>query len=535
MRHDPEARLDGRRSSTMRRTMSRSLALLLVSAIGTQAAFADRLLFESYVGNRPAEANRIAPLIRSVFERRGFTVDPQVLTMLFREHAYRPGLVAPKFADTLKRASLAAEDDFSEEKYAKVAEDLGKLILSMRQNLLIFTREPKYRDLALRVLVYYALACDRQAQVLTLAGKPDEAAKAERLRDDTMTEVIRSFPSKTITSKGFGQDAEILFLQIREQLNKAGRGRLLISTSDPDAVIYLDEIVQGTAKVDIADLVPGIYRVLIQMPTGEARQYEAEVTAKQVARLTVDWGVDSLLVLVLEGWAGFKYPTEKEHAREAQLVHLLAQTHTNASVAATVTVVHAHGQLAVIGTSYDTRSGKLLASGRVELTGSPSNDTMLNHLVDCLMGEQVEGVMPVRHPEYTPPPPEVEVSRPPPAPAPTTTSTVRTTVPDISRPAEAEHPRELPKWLAAGGAVGALALGSYALYKDNTCDGVSDENGICKYRYTRAAPIGYASVGTGLVLGALATYLFLRTTRKAPKVTVAPSHTGALIRWDGEF
>ena len=172
----------------MRRNMGRLLVVLSVVlfalAIGTRTGFAEQIALESYVGNRPGDADRIAPLIRSVFDRRGFTVDPPTLRMLFREHVFRPGLVAPKFGDTLKKLSSAAENDFSDEKYAKVASDLSKLIEAMRQNPLILARDPKYRELAMRVLVYYALADGRQAQALASAGKPDEATRAERIRDE---------------------------------------------------------------------------------------------------------------------------------------------------------------------------------------------------------------------------------------------------------------------------------------------------------------------------------------------------------------
>jgi hypothetical protein len=497
----------------MNRKVGCSLASLLVVAMGSRAAQADRLLFESHVGSRSADAARIAPLVRSVFERHGFTVDPLVLAMYLREHAYRPGLVAPRFAETLKRASLRAEDDFTDEKYTKMIEELGNLIISMRQNSVIFTREPKYREFALHVMVFYALACGRQARVLV--DKPAEAAKFERLRDDTMAEVIRTFPSKIITSRSFGDEGEVLFLRIREQLNSAGRGRISIITSDPDDVICVDEIVRGTAKVNAGDFLPGVYRVLILAPTGEARQYELEVMANQTSRLVVDWGVDSLLVL--DGYAGFKYPTEKEHTREATLVHVLAQKHTNASMAATWTVTRAHGHLVVTGTSYDTRSGKILQSGSVELAGSPANDTMLNRLAGCLVGELcAEGVLPVSHPEFTPPPPdptpEPEIAEPAPA---TTPPTVLTSNSRAS--ARAPTSRSWPRWLAAGSSMAMLAVGGYAVYKGYTVCGWGQPD--CKIDGTYNV-VGYTALDVGAALGALSIYWFydrdLRHTDKLP-------------------
>jgi hypothetical protein len=409
-------------SSRSGQAIPRALTSLVLLAVAAPAARADRLLFESYVGSRPAAAARIAPLIRTVFQQHGFTVDPEVLAMYFRDHRYRPGAVSPKLVDMLQRVERRAEDDFWDEKYLKVIDNLRSQILWMRQNPLVFASEPKHRETALRVLVFYALACDRQAHVLS--DKPDDAAKLERIRDDTFAEVIRSFPSKVIAPRDFGEEGEKHFLRIRDQLNQAGRGKISVAVSESDAIIYINEVVQGTSKVTAGDFVPGVYRVLIVMPTGEGREYEVEVTPNQTARLLVDWSVDSLLVL--DGYAGLKYRSEKEHAREAEIVHMLGQKHTNADLAATVTISYARGRFSVTGTSYETRTGKILHSGSVELTGTPSNDTMLNRLADCLVGQAcIEGVLPVSHPEYTPPPEPIAVAPAPPPPAPPSTTAVR--------------------------------------------------------------------------------------------------------------
>jgi len=489
-----------------RNVIGLSLAVLLASALGSRAAEADRLLFESHVGNRSPDAARIAPLVRSVFERHGFTVDPLVLAMYLREHAYRPGLVAPRFGESLKRASLRAEDDFTNENYKKMIDELGNLIISVRQNSAIFTREPKLRAFAMRVIVFYALACGRQARVLV--DKPTEAAKFERLRDDTMAEVIRTFPSKIITSRDFGDEGEELFLRIREQVNQAGRGRISVITIDPEDVICINEIVRGTAKVNVGDFVPGVYRVLILAPSGQARQYEVEVTANQTSRLVVNWDLDSLIVL--DGWAGFKYLTEKEHAQEATLVHVVSQKHTNASMAATWSVTRTRGHLTVIGTSYDAFSGKIFRSGSIELTGSPANDTMLHRLAECLIGELcAEGVLPVSHPEFTPPPPpdrtpelDAEIAEPAP---PKTAPPVK--VSDSKASATASAPRSWPKWVAAGSSAAMLAVAGYAWYKADTACGPGQLGCTIPRAYD---VIGYAALDVGGVLGALSIYWFYK-------------------------
>lgn len=492
----------------MRGLVRRQLVLMLVVTFVTKAstAHADRLLFESYVGNRPAEAARIAPLIRTVFERHGFTTDPLVLAMIFREHAYRPGLGAPYFAERLKRIAQRAEDLFWDENYLKVIEDLGNLIIAMRQNPLTFAKEPKYREVALRALVFYALACSRQAKVLAAeATKADEAAKFERLRDDTLAEIMRSFPSKIFTKKEFGDEGVKLLSDARGQVSRGGRGRISITTSDRDALIYLDEIAQGTAKADVDDLIPGVYRVLIVVPSGEAREYQVEVTANQISRFAEDWGIDSLLVLG-SAYAGFKYRTEKDHALEATLVQTLAQAHTNASIAATITITYTRGRFGVTGTSYDAVTGQILQSGHVELTGSPPNDTMINRLAECLIaavGETcAEGVLPVSHPEFTPPPPP-----PPPKPDDSPFLPVPEAPPSVTARKD-DSPgaaRSWPKWLSAGGSAALVVGGAYLVNKGRHQCGLPGSD--CQIPLSYAVG-GYAALDAAVALGAMSVYWF---------------------------
>ena len=526
-----------RDASTRAQRGRRILPVALVTALlavtcAPDVALADGILFESYVGTRPAEADRIAMLVHAVFDRRGFIVDLPTLTRLFHEHAFRQGVVAPRFGEILRKQSLAGANDFSDGNFRRAADGLGKLITAMRQNALVVARDPKNRELALRALVYYALACGRLAEAQEAA--PTEAERYARLRDDTMTEVIRSFPSKIITAKSFGEESELLFQRIRDQLNKAGRGKLSIAVSDPDAVIYINEIVQGTAKVEVGDLLPGVYRVLLQMSTGEARQYEVEVTANQVARLAVDWDVDSLFVV--GDWVGFKYPTEKEHAREAQLVSELAKKHSNAYVAATVTIARVRGRAAVTGTSYSVISGKLLRSGRVELTGTISDERALDHLVDYLMVHAaVEGVTPVDHPEYIAPTtlePEHVAAPVEPAPAPPVVETAVTSPPPAPAP---RRSHTWPMWAAAGGAVTAFAIGGYALYRYYGPCGRQED--LCRTYVPYAGAEGYAALGAGVALSALSAYWFIRTTNapNTTRVTMAPLRNGAVVGCAGSF
>ena len=277
-------------------------------------------------------------------------------------------------------------------------------------------------------------------------------------------------------------------------------------------------MVHGTAKVEVGDIVPGTYRVLIQAPTGDSRQYDVEVAASQVARLAIDWDLDSLINV--GSWVGFHFPTEKEHAREAMLVHQLAEKHTDASVAATLTITSAHGHVAVIGTSYGVQHGRLLRSGIVELPGRPADDEkQLNRLVEYIMGvPSGDGVQAVAHPEYTPLPASETVdvfsmARPMPPSA--------AEAPGQDGPAAAADPHEVSRWLVAGGATASLSVAAAGLYVSNQ----------------RVKPIGYVALGAGMVLGGLAMYLFLDgpSDSKASRIAVTPSRSELMAHWVTTF
>jgi hypothetical protein len=505
-----------------RRPLLQALLVAAMLITGARRTRAERAVFESYVGNRPPEAERIMPFVRMVFDRRGFTVDPKVLATRLREHAYRPGISSPKAAalgELLKRQSLAGENYFASGNFADAATELEKLLATLRQNPLTLALTPKHRELAMRALVFYALAKGRQAQAPDM--RPDDVAATLRVRDGTMDELVRSFPSKVISARAFGEEAERLFLEARDRLNKAGRGSISIAVTDPDAVIYLNEIVRGTTKVDIGDIVPGIYRVLVQAPTGEARQYDVEVAANQVARLTIDWEMDSLIHI--GSWVGFPFPTEKEHTREALLIHQLMKNYAYAMLAATLTITRAHGHLAVIGTLYGVQKGRLLHSGIVELSGRPADDEkQLNLLVDCLMGiSSGDGVQAVPHPEYTPIPDSepvdvFAVARP------VTASESAAPGEDVSPlPTPAAEPHEVSKWLVTTGATVSLSVAAVGLYMDDR----------------DVKPIGYVALGAGAVLGGLAVYLFLdgSSDSRPSRITITPSRSELMAHWSTKF
>jgi hypothetical protein len=538
------------------------LVSVLLALASASDARADRLLLESYAGNRLSDAERVAPLVREVFTRRGFIADLSTLRVLLREHTYRPGVATPGFDAVLRRQVGLAATQLSEEKFDLVAANLGKVIDQMRQNSFVVAHDQKLRDEALHALVFYALACSRRAQLLSGASRASDAALAERLRDEALNEVARSFPPRSVNRFNFGREAEDLASKAFERIDRVGRGRLLISV-DPRATVYVNEVVQRATAGEIGNLLPGVYRVLVEAPTGESRLYEVSVSANQTARLTINWEADALLTA--GAGVALHYLSEKEFrfSLEAQVIGDLARQHTDAIVAATMTIARAHGRFVVIATSYDVAKRRALRRGKVELAGSASDEQTLDHLVDHIMRHDVIGVIALPIVDDEVPPPPLSAS---PAPAPDLTPSsmrpgpVAMRVPEPGSEAASKPTSALPpagpalpadapalapaapatatagnrgmKWLAAGGAVAAFGLGALGLYLDYGCFGAD-----CRYEYTNAGLIGYTSLGVGVGLASVATYLFIRDARASgsPRLTLSPTLSGAMVRWSADF
>lgn len=71
-----------------------ALVLLVIAPAAVRAdAPSDVLVVESFVGPRPASADRIVGALRAELEKRGYLADPTLLKMRLERSVARPGLV----------------------------------------------------------------------------------------------------------------------------------------------------------------------------------------------------------------------------------------------------------------------------------------------------------------------------------------------------------------------------------------------------------------------------------------------------------
>ncbi|HEY4244026.1 MAG TPA: hypothetical protein VGM88_29640 [Kofleriaceae bacterium] len=298
-----------------------------------------------------------------VLEKYGYVAKPDALVKIFGERNSRPGQADPRYSGPQFAADVeVGVNAYVDLEYERAAKLLDAAIMRARENPIVLAREPQYRDAMLRGLLYYALANGRRADDANRAVATEAAAA----RDDAMAELIRSFPTKVILRKDYGQEAEQLYAKMRKQLDGAGRGRIEIGADAADTVIYVDETVRGQHAATIADLVPGHYRVLAQFQGGESRQYDVEVLANQASRVVVDSELDPTLTVA--DWVGFRFANDADRAaQEGRLVSKLVRSNTADLIAATFTIVAENHRITVIGSMYAAATGHFVRAGMIEL------------------------------------------------------------------------------------------------------------------------------------------------------------------------
>jgi hypothetical protein len=363
------------------------LATLATSMI----ARADRIAMEAYVGDRPANAERVLAPIRPVLERHGFVATPGALAKRFAAHAWRSGGVRTVGLQIFKKV----EDGIREFEDAKLsaANTLKDALALAGANPTAWVNEPKYRERVRRGLLFYALALNLRAKdgrdrASRVKGKKqsdyiDRANADERARDEALAELIRSFPGFVVRADEFGAQAEALFLEASRRALQRGTGSLELDVDDPSVIVYVNEA-QQPRKTTLGNLVAGEYRVLAVSAT-ESHEYQVDVVPNKRSRVVVKWGLDS--VLKLDGWAGFAYRAEHDREQEQELLSALVRASGAVDVAATLSV-KSDGS-AVIARSYDLQRGKSLASCTLPSNRKPDRQAM-DRFARCLTGEDGE-------------------------------------------------------------------------------------------------------------------------------------------------
>jgi hypothetical protein len=498
-----------------------ALAAFLPTSTGGMAR-ADIVVVESHVGERSDEVASYLAALRVELKRRGLIVDPAVIAKRLGQGVARPGIVDPKLTvdDLAKKFEAGMTvwfqglDDEAVTKL-KLAADLAL------RNPSLLSRVARLRGLLFDGLLSIAVGQQRLGQT----------ADSEA----TMGEIIRSFPDRMIDKQEFGSEANDLYRVVRNNLTPR-RGALSIQCSEPAVILFVNEVFRPSSggSVNLSDLVPGMYRVLVRSLdiSDSVRLYNVPVFASQFTRLSIDWNLDS--VLVVEKWVGFRFATGPDQQDERQFAVQLARAMYAQSIV-TIGVPRSRSGYQFVARFYDSATGRQERACRFPAALHSRRSLAL--LADCIDGKMNKAavdddataasvdsssrLLPGQLSNSSVQ--DAQSSSLSSIPAPSNVGASLSIVPLAAPlPIESTLPPEpdrnpvigFAKWWVGVPGVSMLALGGLFLY--------FEKKGVCEGPLTDCNGGGYILLGTGALLTATSTYLFI--------IDVAPPSDVAIVR-----
>lgn len=442
------------------------------------------LVLEAHVGARPSELDATIGPVLDELEQRGFAAHPASITRALGGRAPRPGVLdGGKTAAEITQLVESGFDAFTRGKYKDAETSLDLAVHQIKRNPALLVLDATNARSTFHAFVGLALS---QAK---LGNAVDSV--------ETMTELLRSFSTQTVSRAEYGPQAEQFYRAVQKQTQLMGRGRLTVAAGNDHAMIFVDGELRGMGKAALVDLIPGTYRVFIEVPGTSGRQYEVEVRANTDSRLDVDWQVDANL-LVSSQWVGFVFASEALRNKEASYAGALARRWSGDRIVI-VGTTRLQGRSAVIATLYRA-SGEVARSALVVTGGS--DDARLRSLArfiaDGTPSEELAQVTGVS-------------SRPATNPAP---------------PPRGRMP--LAAKLCLGAGLAGLATGAALVI-------ASPGPQPTRRYYYRTAPAGIAVGLTGAASIGLGLWWWLRRhdERSAPAVSIGASQ--AVLGWSGQF
>ncbi len=443
------------------------------------------LVLEAHVGERSAEVSKWMEPLDDELETHGFAARASTILGVIGSQVPRPGILDPSTtAAEIKQRIDSGYGAFTAGRFDEASKMLIDAIEKVHRNPSLLVADTGNADMTYNAYVALALS----------QAKKGQASESVR----TMSELIRMFPSRPISRTEFGPQAEQFYKSVYKEVQGRGRGGLSIAAGDAKAVVFVDGQIRGMGKAALADLIPGTYRVMVQVPGTLGRQYAVDVQANDDAFLKVESDIDSSL-WVTDTWVGFQFATDAERTKEAKFATQLARRWTDGELVAVIGTLQIQGKPALIGTLYET-NGAVLRSAIV--TTERADTTTLRSLARFLAdGTPGDGIQIMQQPDA-------------PTRAPTAATLTRTT--------------RVPKLVVAAG-VGLVIAGAvmYALDEDPERDGGP--------RYNDTAPAGVALGVSGVVLAGVGTWLWLRAGNRdsAPIASVGTSQ--GFVGWAGSF
>jgi hypothetical protein len=329
---------------------------LLAASLAPRAARADGIVLESYTGTRPDDATRILAPLHEELDGRGYT-SRERLARAFEASVSRPALTAeglpPDFADRVDRGHKA----WIAGRFDDAVATLVPAVELARANAGAFAQNQALRDKLRKALVALALSQQRKGDL----------AEAK----STFGEVLRSFPDAQVSRAQYGPDAYELFESVRKANGTDGRGRLIVKAPVDGAVVFVNERFENVGTLTKPDVVPGEYRVYVQVGRQSSRVHRVVVERDRDTTLALDPLLDATLQTTPR-WTGFVFSSAGEREqREARFAVDVAR----AAKATSVVVVgfdNVKGRPSLIGALIDLQTAKEIRRASLALEPEPT-------------------------------------------------------------------------------------------------------------------------------------------------------------------
>jgi hypothetical protein len=448
-----------------------TLATLLLVASLPSPARADHpaIVLESYVGEKPADAESVlAPLIEELAKLK-FVIGPEVVGRSFEAAASRPA-AAGGLPDDFAARVTRGYDLWTNGKFSEAATLLGQLVETARENAGEFA---KNQNRALHPQLQRA----RIALALSLQKLGDRSAAKQ-----AMGEALRGDPDLKISRGMFGQDAAELYQEVLGELTARGPGKVIIAVDATGAGIYVNERLVEMGSLEL-NLFPGEYRVVARIGDAVTRAHKLGVVGGGVHKLTIDPAFDRT-VHTGPRWTGFLFESSADREREEGRYAGTFATAIDARQVVVVGIDTVRGRRMIKGALINKLTGRELRTGSIPLDASPSAEQRKN-LARFLNG--------------APATPDIIVGE---------------TTDGVGRPAgggDGDGGAGLPrwggwKWIAGGAAVAGGVIGGVVLAYDGRCAKPVEDRVPCPDSYDTALQ-GWLTIGGAAALAGVTVYL----------------------------
>ncbi len=473
---------------------------MVVGLSTAHAAPGDGIVIESYTGARPEDANRLLSPVLDELANRGYVAGPEVVGRRFEQRVSRPSTVQNGLPEQFSEQVEKGHKAWIAGRFDEAEKLLTPLVDAAHANPGAFAQNQPLREKLLKALVALALSYQRSGE--------QDAARA------TFGEILRSFPDTQLSRASYGPDAFNAFEEAKKQANTAGKGKLVVKATNEAAVVFINERFQNAGGVARADLLPGEYRVFVQVGKQLSRVHRVSVAANDEATITIDADFDAL-VHSSPKWTGFQF---SDAASREKLESVYAAAFANAITARGIVVVGidtVRGKPAIVGSLVSLMNGREVRRGSINLDPDPSVDK-LRALGRFIAGDNAA--------------PGIDIQL-----AGDVNSVPKggegggVQIGDLDNKPASSGPWGGWKWVTGGAGLAALGVGAYLLSVDGDCD-----DAACTYQRETSVP-GWATIGGGAALAGISVYLFIRgsgeSSSQRSTTFVVPAHNGAYVSY----